>query len=726
MSLKKATSGAKWRLGALLPLGAALHGPAMAAEPPVDASAADGKEITLPAVKVKAARDQQAGSYKADTSTTGSKTEMALRDIPQSVSVVKKELIESQNAFNLRDALKNVSGLTIAAGEGGRTGDSITLRGFAASSDTYLDGVKENGQYARDTFFIDRAEVLKGASSILFGRGATGGVINQVTKKPTGGTHATGDFTYGLYDFKRSTLDAETSYKNLSARLNVLYQDAGSFRDYNYTDRWGIAPSFMARLTPDTDLSLNLLHQEEDSVFDYGVPIYRGKPADVPIETFYGFTDDRLQKTDVNVGTVALTHRFSSDFSVKNTVRYGGYERQYRTHLFGAVTDQGPESTAARTQALRRNTQENLYNQTDFVYKKPLFGFNNTLMFGAEFGWEDYDFKSKNSSGATPVSIFTPALTPTVGAGRADDFSGTLATNRITQTQTYAGYVLDQFELSPQWKLLAGARYDVFEAEQDDLLDDANDLSRTDRQWSPRGGIVWQPADNQSYYFSYGTSFNPSAESYSLSAATANLPPERNRNFEIGGKFDLFDGRLSATAALFRLEKTNARTAAPNDPNLTVLAGEQRTDGFELGLAGEILPRWDVSLTYAYLDAEMTSSSSTAVGTVSGLAKSLQGMTPINVPTHSGVAWTSYHLTDNWEIGGGVFYATKRYTDTVNEVELPGYARLDAVLAYHQKHYDVQLNVFNLTDTVYYESGQTRSALPGVPVSGQLSVRLKY
>jgi catecholate siderophore receptor len=296
----------------------------------------------------------------------------------------------------------------------------------------------------------------------------------------------------------------------------------------------------------------------------------------------------------------------------------------------------------------------------------------------------------------------------------------------LTQTQTYAGYVLDQFELSPQWKLLAGARYDVFEAEQDDLLNDDNDLSRTDRQWSPRGGIVWQPTESQSYYFSYGTSFNPSAESYSLSAATANLPPEKNRNFEIGGKFDLFDGRLSATAALFRLEKTNARTADANDPNLTVLAGEQRTDGFELGLAGEILPRWDVSLTYAYLDAEMAKSNSTAVGSVSGQRKSLEGMTPINVPKHSGVAWTSYHLTDNWEIGGGVFYATKRFTDSVNEVELPGYARLDAVLAYHQKHYDVQLNVFNLADTVYYESGQARSALPGVPISGQLSVRFKY
>jgi len=731
MSNKNSSTKAKWRLGALLPLGAALSGMAMAAEPIEEPTANDEQEIILKDVKVKANREKQANRFKAETSSTGSKTEMALRDIPQSVSVVKKELIQSQNAFSLRDALKNVSGLTIAAGEGGRTGDSITLRGFAASSDQYLDGVKDNGQYNRDTFFIERAEVLKGASSILFGRGATGGVINQVAKKPTGKTGITGGFTYGLYDFKRTSLDAESAYKDLSARLNFMYQDAGSFRDYNSTNRWGIAPSFALKLTPDTDLSLNLLHQEEEGVFDYGVPMYKGRPADVPINTFYGFADNRLMDTDVNVATVALTHRFNSDFSVKNSVRVGEYERKYLTHLFsGAATGSGSNATINRTQALRLNTQENVYNQTDFVFKKPLLGFNNTLMFGSEFGWEDYDFKSKNSfraNGTTttfPISIFNPVSARST-AILANDFSGVLATDRATHAQTYAGYVLDQFEITPEWKLLAGTRYDVFEAQQEDRLGVANFESSVD-QWSPRGGIVWQPTKAQSYYFSYGKSFNPSAESLSLSANNVNLPPEQNHNYEIGAKLDFFDNRLSATAALFRLEKTNARTTSPLDPNLQILSGEQRTDGFELGLAGEILPKWDVSVTYAYLDAEITKSNSTAVGSVSGLTKSFQGMTSTNVPEHSGVAWTSYRLTDNWEIGGGVFYATDRYADSVNEAVLPGYARLDAVVAYHQKHYDVQLNVFNLTDTVYYESGQQNSALPGTPVTGQLSVNFKY
>lgn len=699
----------------------------------LNASQTEGAELSkqvLPEVKVKAAAEQEEPAYKADTASTGLKFEAALRDIPQSVSVVKEELVKSQNAFNMRDALKNVSGLTIAAGEGGRTGDSITLRGFSANSDTYLDGVKENGQYVRDTFFMDRVEVLKGASSVLFGRGSTGGVINPIAKKPLKDkTFAEADFTYGNYDFKRTTLDAGTKLNDsIAVRLNGLYQDAGSFRDYNYTNRWGIAPSVRFDVGKDTDVTLHYLHQEEDSTYDYGVPMINGKPAAVPVNQYYGFKDDLLQTYNTSVVTAIVNHRFNSDFSVRNTSRYGDYERDYRTLLFsGRATGTGEAASIARTQALRTSPQHNYYNQTDFTYKKPLFGFNNTLLFGAEVGWEDYTFRSKNSTGVTSVSIYNPNSAATVGAGRANDFSGVLATDRLTNTETVAGYVLDQLELTPEWKLLAGARYDVFQARQDDRLANSGDFERTDRQWNPRAGLVWQPKNWQSYYFSYGTSFNPSAETFSLATNTANLKPEQNQNLEVGTKIDLFDGRLSATGALFRLEKTNARTTDPADPTRNILAGEQRTDGFEFGLAGELLPNWNLSATYAYLDAEVLESTTTAVGTVSGQTKSLKGKRSVNVPENSGVVWTSYNITPQWEVGGGVFMASSRFTDAVNEVTLPGYARLDATVAYHPtKYLDIQANAFNLLDKVYYESGQTNTALPGVPLSGQLTVRVKY
>lgn len=684
-------------------------------------------QAVLPEVNVKAAAEKEP-EYKADTASTGLKGEAAIRDIPQSVSVVKEELVKSQNAFSLRDALKNVSGLTIAAGEGGRTGDSITLRGFTANSDTYLDGVKDNGQYFRDTFFMDRTEVLKGASSVLFGRGSTGGVINSIAKKPLfGDPFAAADFTYGNYDFKRITLDAGSGFNDrFAARLNALYQDQDSFRDYNFMNRWGVAPSVHWAITPDTALTLHLLHQEEDSVFDYGIPMFRGRPADVSSKTFYGFIDDRLQTFDTTVTTATLNHSFSTDFSVRNTFRYGDYNREYRTHLFGSVTDTGLTSTVARTQALRESPQQNYYNQTDFSLKRPLFGFNNTLLFGVEIGWEDFAFRSKNSTGVPSISIFNPVSAPTAGLGRANDFSGALNTDRSISTETVAGYILDQFEITPEWKLLAGTRYDVFEANQDDKLNNANDLSNTVHRFSPRAGLVWQPADWQSYYFSWGTSFNPSAETFNLSTETANLGPEQNQNLEIGAKLDFFEGRLSATGALFRLEKTNARTTDPNDPNLNVLAGEQRTDGIELGLFGEPMPDWNVSATYAFLDAEVVKSNTVQTGTVSGNPVPLQGKDPINVPEHSGVVWTSYEITPEWEIGAGVFFASSRFTDSANEVRLPGYARVDATLAYHHRYFDVQANVFNLFDKEYFESGQSRSALPGVPLSGQLTLRIKY
>ena len=689
----------------------------------------EGAENTprvLPEVKVKASAEKEP-SYKADTSSIGLKFEAPIRDIPQSVSVVKKELIKSQNAFTLQDALRNVSGLSISSGMVGRTGDLINLRGFGASSDTFLDGARDNGQYSRDTFFMDRVEVLKGASSVLFGRGSTGGIVNSITKKPERETLLTGDFTYGAYDFKRATIDVGTALNDtVSVRLNALYQDTDSFRDYNFTNRWGIAPSVKIDFTEDTDLTLQLLHQEEDSAYDLGVPIFRGGAAAVSLEKFYGFIDDRLQTSEATVATAIFKHRFSSDFSVRNTFRYGDYDRRYRPFFFTNVIDTGVTSTVGRGQLLAEAPQQIYFNQTDFTLKKSLFGFNNTLAFGAEVGWEDNAFRSKNSTGVTRVSIFNPASASTVGAGRANDFSGRLDTDRFTSTQTIAGYVLDQFEITPQWKLLAGTRYDVFEAKQDDKLNNAGDLENTVQQFSPRAGLTWQPTDWQAHYFSWGTSFNPSAETFTLSTATANLDPEQNQNLEIGTKLDFFDGRLSATGALFRLEKTNARTTDPIDPTRNVLTGEQRTDGLELGLTGEILPDWNISANYALLDAEVVESNTQQRGSVSGITKSLQGMTPTNVPEHGGVVWTSYNITPQWEVGAGVFLASSRFADSVNEITLPGYGRVDATVAYHHKHFDIQANVFNLLDKKYYQSGQTLGALPGAPLSGQITLRVKY
>lgn len=690
------------------------------------------QDAVLPEVSVSVSKEAEE-KFRADSSSVATKTETALRDIPQSVSVVTKELIESQRAFNLRDALRNVSGLSIAAGEGGRTGDSITLRGYAASSDMYLDGVKDNGQYNRDTFFIERAEVLKGASSIMFGRGSTGGVINQVSKKADGKTHLESNISYGTDDFKRVTVDAGTALNDVvSVRLNALWQDAESFRDENFVEREGLAPSVKFTFSDDTNLTLDYLYQHENSVFDYGVPMFNGRPADVSISRFYGREEDNLQHYVTNVATATLKHAFTDDFSVTNTLRYGDYYRKYRSLLINSVNQ--TNATVVFRQALRDSHQQNLINQTDFVLKTPLFGMPNTLAFGTEFGKEDFDFRSKNSlRGASQNSASISIFNPDFGDAnwfnnRADDFSGTLATNRRVEAKTKAAYVQDQLEITKQWKVLAGIRYDDFEADQTDLVTTANSaLDTSAHAWSPRAGLVWQPVDTQSYYVSYGESFNPFAEQFTIAdtASEEKVKPETNRNIEVGAKWDLLDGRLSLTSAIYRLEKDNARTTNPTT-GLTDLSGKQRTDGFELGLAGEIASNWDISAAYAFMDAEVVDSLNTATGSVSLISKSLEGMTPQNVARHSGTVWTTYKFLQNWEIGGGLYAVGSRFTDTVEEVKLPGYVRLDGVMAYHQPKYDVQLNVYNLLDKRYYESGQSRSALPGVPLYGMLTLTVHY
>lgn len=700
--------------------------PAYGAENAVPAAEPD--EAMLPEVTIKTSRETPV-PYRAETSSTATKTETELRDIPQSISIVTEELIESQRAFNLRDALRNVSGLTIAAGEGGRTGDSITLRGYAANSDMYLDGVKDNGQYNRDTFFLERVEVLKGASSIMFGRGSTGGIINQVAKHADGQDRLEADVSYGSFDNKRVTVDVGTAINDVvSVRLNALWNDSDSFRDYNFTDRKGLAPSIRFKFSDSTDLTLDYLYQREDSVFDYGLPMFQGRPADVSTRRFYGFKDDRKQEYETDVATATLRHEFTEDFSMRNTLRYGDYYRLYRTNLVSGINQSA--ATATFSQALRDSHQQNLINQTDFVLTTPVMGMPNTLAFGFEYGKEDFDFRNKNSPGNFTTSIFNPIFPDSWpnGGGSADDFSGTLNSNRQVEAKTRAAYIQDQLEITRQWKVLAGIRYDDFRVDQTDLVNPANSTFDTStHQWSPRVGLTWQPTETQSYYVSYGESFNPAAEQFALidTASEQNLDPETNSNKEIGAKWDLFNRRLSITSAIYRLEKDNARSTDAS--GLTTLSGSQRTDGFELGVAGEVAHNWNVSAAYAYMDAEVTDSTAVATGSVSGLTNiSLKGMTPQNVPKNSGTIWTTYRFLQNWEVGGGIYAVGSRYTDNVNEVELPGYARVDAVLAYHQPRYDVQLNIFNLLDKKYFESGQVRSALPGVPLSGMLSVSLRY
>lgn len=669
----------------------------------------------LPEVEVQgeAADD----GYRIESTHSATRTETPLRDIPQAITVVPEELIESQAAFSLRDALRNVPGLTLAAGEGGRTGDSITLRGFSANSDTYLDGAKDNGQYFRDTFFLEGVDVLKGPSSMLFGRGTTGGIVNLLSKQARPGEDFSADLSLGSYDLRRLSVDANLGNEALAGRVNALYHDADSFRDQNFLERKAIAPAGRLQLGSDSSFTLQGLYQQEDSVFDYGVPMFRGRPADVGRDTFYGFTDDRFQEFDVAITTAVLDLGLADNLRLRNTTRYGDYQRDYRTHLFGEVTDAGFASTVARSQALRASGQQNLINQTDLILKGDWLGYEHTLLFGAELAREDYDYRSKNSTAVSSIAIFDPVSSASVGAGRANDLDGSLATDRNTLAKTQALYLQEQLALNERWKLIGGARFDRFQANFDDRLIQEK-LSEHTHFLSPRAGVVWQPSEFSSWYVSAGQSFNPSAETFTLSAATADLSPEESTNYEFGTRQELLGGRVGLAAALFRLDKDKARTPDPDDPSLTILAGQQITNGLEVELSGKITDTVSAFASAAWLDAEIAESNALQNGV------SIAGNRPPNVARQQGVVWADWAFAPNWNLGGGVYFVSSRYTDNGNTAQLPGYERVDLMLGYELPHWAIQLNVQNLTDETYYESGQLRSALPGSPRAAIISLKV--
>lgn len=711
-------------------LGAEEPGPART--PPPASPAPDAATTAAPdEQRLQVAGEREAEGFRAEHAQ-GTKLAAPLHETPQSVTALTEELVRSRGAFSLREALRSAPGVTAAAGEGGRTGDSLSIRGFTAHSDTYVDGLKDNGQYFRDVFNLERVEVLKGPSAVLFGRGATGGVVNSVTEKPTETWSGDVGVTAGTYGLLRvdAGVGGPVVEDRLGARLDAYWHEADSFRDEQHIERWGVAPTAAIQLLPQTGLLLQYVRQEEDSTMDYGVPMYLGRPADVPIDTYYGFADDSFQEFDVSTYTATLTHRFDKHVTLRNATRYATYDRSYRPDVIGAVNY--TNDTVAVSQSLRRNDQENLLNQTEVAFTGRVLERRVSAMLGLEVGWEDYRFRSKNSTGVPAIDVFDPAQPSTVGGGRADDLSGPLNANTRAETSTVAGYLLGSVEVVEHWTAVLGARLDRFEAEVRSGPTTTPTVDRfetEDTMFSPRAALVWTPREELTLYASFGTSFNPSAETFGLNAATEQLDPEETRSYELGAKSLALDGALAIDLSVFRIHKTDARTTDPTNTALQTLDGEQITDGIELGFSGRITPRWNLFAGVVLLDAEVTESNTVANDTY-GTPTAIEGKVPINSPEATASLWTTYALGGGFSAGGGGFYTSSRWTDAANSTKVPGYWRFDLMAAWERRawHADwfVQLNVFNVFDEEHYEAGAARFAYPGAPLTGQLTVGLRF
>ncbi|HUP94650.1 MAG TPA: TonB-dependent siderophore receptor [Burkholderiales bacterium] len=671
-------------------------------------------EQQLPEVKVQGATE--ATGYNPPTATSATKIEAPLRDIPQTVNVVPQELIRDQAARSMQDTLKNIPGIGLSSGDGQR--DQVSIRGFSAISDQFIDGLRDDALYFRDLSNIERVEVLKGPASVLYGRGSSGGLINRVTRKPgIDLMHAT--VQIGSWDARRGELDVARTFQQggVSFRVTGAIERGESYRNQQFLEREAIAPSFAFRPGPDTELLVQGERLNDRRLTDFGIPSFRGRPVNVPASTYYGAANARA--VDVSAASVSalgftLTHRINAEWSLRNALRGYGYELDRHNTLPGTVNESAQTVTLNHSTVKRR--EAGIFNQTELVQKTRFGSMDHQLLYGVELGRQRKDQYFATRNGVATVSLFNPIL-PVLPL-EADVAP---SSNNVGVMTVMSGYVQDLVSLSERWKALAGVRYDVFEQETKERIPGRVDLSRTDRALSPRVGVVYQPTLAQSYYAAYSKSFQPSAEAFPLAANNAQIAPEETTHREIGAKLDFFEGYASATASLFRLARTNIKFVDPTT-NTLIPVGVQRTDGLELSFSGRLPQGWEIYSGYAYLDSRVISSVAIDAGQL------VEGKRATITPLNSANVWLTKNLGGGFGAGGGVTYVGDRYANPGNTVTLPEYVTFDAVAWYRARRYDVQLNAYNLFDRRYIVAGHGSAPnlnLPGAPRSAVLTVRFR-
>jgi catecholate siderophore receptor len=700
---------------------------APAAATQVQEAASNAPPLVLPTVEVEG----EADGYRSE----GSKLPRAgkpLVDTPQVVTVVPEKVMEEQKALTVRDALRNVSGITIAAGEGGRQGDTFILRGFSGQSDMFRDGSRDLGWFTRDTFNLEGVEVFFGPSSVLFGRGSTGGAVNLVTKSPKQGSFAEVGLTGASAPQGRVEADVNHAFnRTAQVRINAMGQMGEvAGREGVEEGRAGLAPSLRLQLGERTVVGADYLYQRERSTPDYGQPFYNGMPVaetlGVPRSAFYGVEGSDKEEVDAHVATARVQHDFNEAARLTSSVRFGRIERLALPTAPRNLTP-AMDPTAIGRQRFETDTDNtNLISQTDLRLQGATAFLAHVANLGVELAREHrrqlrYNLLVPGATGAAAninADLRNPDPSPDV-SGLERVFA---SFNRSTM-YTAAVYASDQVEVTRGLELLASLRLDSFRTNYRSINTMAvvTPLERDDLILNWRGGLVVHPLAATSVYATVGSSTNPSAEAGTLSEATASLDPERNVIYEAGAKADLLAQRLQLGGSAFRLAKTNARVPGP-DPMLQpqILAGKQRVQGFNLGLAGALLPEWKLIGSYTYLRSRL----------VKHTTAYLVGQRMPNTPAHGLSLWSTYTLFDRLVFGGGAVYQSDMTVNNpTSEMQLhnrvPDYWRFDAFASYAFRKADLQLNVANLTDALYYEQVSGSQAVPAERRVVLLSARLR-
>jgi len=652
--------------------------------------------------------------YRPAVVSSATRTQTPVRDVPQSVTLVTEEQVRDQSFASIGDVVRYVPGVTAHQGENNR--DQIILRGNSSSADFFLNGVRDDVQYYRDLYNLERIEVLKGPNAMIFGRGGGGGVINRVTKEAGFEPLQSFSLLAGSYDNKRIAADWNQPINDeFAVRLNGVYQDAESFRDFVELERYAANPTLTYAPSDATRITFSYEYLHDYRTADRGITSFEGRPVDVDPSTFYGDPKQSWVRAVANIATATIEHRFDNEVSIRNRTMFGDYDRSYQNFVPGAVSaDQTQVTLTSYNNATQR---QNIFSQTDLTYTAQLAGMRHTFLGGVEVGRQETDnFRNTGFFDNTATSILVPFGDPTIVAPITYRQSATDADNHLV-ANVAAAYVQDQVELTRHVQLLAGARFDRFDL---DYTNNRNTdrFSRTDNLFSPRAGLVVKPIEPLSLYASYSISYLPSSgdQFSSLTSITETLKPEKFRNYELGAKWDLRD--VSLTAAVYQLDRTRTRAPDPNDPTRTVQTGSQRTEGFEFGVAGNVTEKWLVAGGYAYQDAKITSTTATAI----------EGARVGQVPRNNFSLWNKYQFLPSFAAGVGVIYRSDMFATVDDTVTLPGYTRVDAALYYSiNERLNLQLNIENILDKDYFVNADSNTNIsPGVPRSGMLTLSTSF
>ncbi|MBK9064646.1 MAG: TonB-dependent siderophore receptor [Acidobacteria bacterium] len=652
--------------------------------------------------------------YAVGETATATKTDTPLLDVPQSVTIVARPLMQDQLMTSIGDVVRYVPGVTLHQGENNR--DQIVMRGNSSSADFFVDGVRDDVQYYRDLYNLERVEALKGPNAMIFGRGGAGGVINRVTKQAGFTALREVDLQGGSYGNKRANADFDAPLSNAVAlRLNGLYEDSGSFRNNVDLTRWGFAPSLAILAGEATSVTVSYERFHDGRTADRGITSYRGAPADVPVATYYGNPDDSSVRADVNLLSAAVEHR-AAGFTLRNRTLYGDYDRGYQNYVPGAASsDMSAVLLTAYNNATKR---QNLFNQTDLTSSFATGPMKHTLLVGAELGRQLTDnFRNTGYFNNTSLSISVPFASPQTTVPVTWRQSATDADNHLV-TKLFGAYVQDQVELTPALQLLGGVRFDRFDLTYTNNRN-GDEIGRVDNLVSPRFGVVVKPAAPVSLYAGWTVSWVPGSgdQFSSLTNVTQQLEPEKIVNYEVGAKWDP-SSVLALTLAVYRLDRTNTRSTDPNDPTRIVQTGSQRTNGIEIGATGRITGAWSIAGGYAFQDAFVTSATVAA----------REGAIVAQVPRHTFSLWNQVQVHPKVGAALGVVARSAMYAAIDDAVTLPGCARLDAaVFVTVATGVRVQLNVENLLDRRYYANADSNTNIsPGSPRAARLGLMARF